>query len=252
MTNGNLESLDRKADHVRELMVGATQAQITELWKQLDLSTIYHDWALEGQVILPDELDSAFNNRAVTDATSLPLYMSLRSHRQAIDYSREVASRRKLVFSLDLFREFHTFFASNPENAKAGRYRKEIPLHRSYFHEICHPSKIAASMRKLVAWLNDPTEAIALHPIQWTAKFHYKFMRIFPFIETTGKIARIVSNIVLIRQGYLPSIIHATERQRYYETIRQSQDDLAVLIGESSLSSLEAAEKFLQRSKMAC
>ncbi len=250
--NRELERLDKRAEHVRELMMNATQAQITALWRQLDLSTIYHDWALEGQVVLPEELDSAFDHRSVTDATSLPLYAQLRSHRRAIDLSREVAARKKFAFSLDLFREFHALFASDPEAGKSGRYRKEIPLHRSYFHEICHPSKIASSMRKLVLWLNDPDEAIGLHPITWVAIFHYRFMRIFPFIETTGKIARTLANMALIRQGYLPAIIHATERQRYYETIRQSQDDLSVLLSESAMSSLDAAEKFLRHSKMAC
>ncbi|MCP4606652.1 MAG: hypothetical protein GY847_40120 [Proteobacteria bacterium] len=251
-SNKALEMLDEKAEQIRELMMRASQTQITELWRQLDISTIYHDWALEGQVVLPAELSSAFDNRAITDATSLPLYTSLRAHRRAIEFSREVAARKNLEFSMDLFRKFHTFFATDQESAKAGRYRKEIPLHRSYFHEICHPSKIASSMRKLVIWLNDPDEAIGMPPLKWAAKFQFRFMRIFPFNETSGKIARTVTNLVLIRQGYLPAIIHATERQRYYETIRQTKDELAVLLSESALSSLEAAEKFLRHSKMAC
>lgn len=250
--NAALEQLDRKADATRERMINATQNQITDLWKQLDLSTIYHDWALEGQVVLPDELDGAFDTRSITDASSLPLYTTLRSHRRAIDYAREVASRRKFEITIELFKEFHALFASDPESAKSGRYRKEIPLHRSYFHEICHPSKISSNMRKLVTWLNDPDEVTGLHPIKWVARFHFRFMRIFPFIETSGKIARTMTNMVLIRLGYLPAIIHATERQRYYETIRQSQDDLAALLMESALSSLDAADKFFRHSKMAC
>lgn len=249
--NSSLDQLDEKAELVRRQMTEASQAQVTELWRQLDLSAIYHDWALEGQVILPDELSGAFDNRAVADAMALPLFTALRSHRRAIDLSREIAAGKKFEFTLDLFKEFHVLFANDPDGVKNAKYRKEIPLHRSYFHEICHPSKIATNMRQLVTWLNDPEEAFSLHPIQWVAKFHFRFMRIFPFIETSGKISRIMTNMVLIRQGYLPAIIHATERQRYYETIRQSQDDLANLLAESIMSSLEAAEKFLRRAKMA-
>ncbi len=233
-------------------MTNASKSQITELWRQLDLSAIYHDWALDGQVILAEELDVAFDTRSVTDATGLPLTMALRSHKRAIDYAREVAAKEVFAFSVDLFREFHSLFASDAENAKSGRYRKEIPLHRSYFHEICHPSKIGTSMRKLVSWLNDPEEAMVVHPIRWAAKFHYRFMRIFPFIETSGKIGRTMTNLILIRQGYLPAIIHATERQRYYESIRQSPEDFVELVAESELSALEAAEKFLRRARLAC
>jgi Fic family protein len=248
----NLERLDLKADHVRHAMTESSQDQITALWRQLDLSTIYHDWALDGQVVSAEELDAAFDNRAITDATSLPLYNSLRDHRRALDYAREVASRPKLDISPELFRELHAIFIGEPESAKGVRYRKEIPLHRSYFHDICHPSKIPAKMRKLVEWTSDPDEALNNHPIEWAAKFHYRFMRIFPFLETSGRIGRTVVNLVLLRQGFLPAIIHATERQRYYEAIRQSPDELVALFSESIVSSTTAAERFLGRSAVAC
>jgi Fic family protein len=246
-----LESLDLKADKVRKRMIGASQEMITNLWNQLDLSTIYHDWALEGQVVSPDELDAAFDTRAVTDAINLPVNSAIRSHKKAIDYAREVAVRKDLSFSSGLFKEFHALYTSDPESAKSGRYRKEIPLHRSYFHEICHPDKIASSMRKLLEWLNDPEDALSMHPMEWVTEFHFRFMHIFPFVETSGKVGRTLMNAVLIRYGFLPAIIHATERQRYYEAIRTSQEDLLELIVESEISSLEAADKYLRSTAIA-
>ena len=55
-----LEQLDVKAEHVRHIMTEASQEQITDLWHQLDLSTIYHDWALDGQVVNAEELEGNF------------------------------------------------------------------------------------------------------------------------------------------------------------------------------------------------
>ena len=246
-----LEMLDAKAERVRQNMRRSSKQMITNLWAQLDLSSIYHDWALEGQVVSSEELDLAFDARTITDATNLPLNSSIRSHKEALNFAREVATRKKLVFTSNLFREFHAFFTNDAESAKTGRYRKEIPLHRSYFLEICHPLKIASNMRKLLDWLNDPEDALAMHPLEWVAKFHYRFMHIFPFADTTGKVGRTMMNMLVIRLGYLPAIIHATERQRYYETIRQSQGELVGLLIESASSSLDAAGKFLRSSAMA-
>ena len=245
-----LERLDAKANKVRQRMVNASQEMIANLWNQLDLSAIYHDWALEGQVVSPEELDAALDTRAVTDAANIPLCGTIRSHKKAIDFSREVAVRKDLTFTATLFKEFHAFYCSDPEGARTGRYRKEIPLHRSYFHEICPPDKISASMRKLLEWLNDPEDA-ERHPVEWVTDFHYRFMHVFPFAETSGKVGRTMMNAILIRHGYLPAIIHATERQRYYEAIRQSQEELLTLIIESEMSSLDAAEKYLRSTAIA-
>lgn len=246
-----LERLDDKAQSVRHAMVNAPKEQITAFWNQLDLSTIYHDWALEGQVVSPEELDAALDERAVTDVNSIPQNIAIRKHRQALELSRELATRRQIAFTPTLFHELHALFSSNPSDGKVAPYRKDIPLHRSYFHEICDPVKIDTNMHRLIDWMNDPEDAVALHPVEWVTKFHFRFMHIFPYVETSGKIARTLSNMILTRYGYLPAVIHATERQRYYEVIRQSQKDLEELITESAISSLEAAYKFIRSAAMA-
>lgn len=241
------EDLDAHAVQVRFLMERGSAEDIASLWHQLDVSAIYHDCALEGQVLGPDELNAAFDPRAVPDASRVPLYGSLRSHRSAYDLMRQFAASRSLVFTLDLFKQFHQLFAPDPAEARSGRFRAETPLHRSYFHEICEPDKIAANMRKLVTWLNESPEEPPLHPIEWASRFHRSFMRIFPYADTSGKVGRAVMNAILVHHGYLPAIIHATERQRYYEALRNNQQSFTDLVIESAGASLDAATRFLKR-----
>ena len=246
-----LERLDEKAQSVRHAMINAPKEQITAFWNQLDLSTIYHDWALEGQVVSPEELSVALDARSVTDVSCIPQNIAIRKHRRALELSREIATRKEINFTAELFQELHTLFAPDTSGGKPIAYRKDIPLHRSYFHEICDPSKIEANMQRLIDWMNDPEDAVALHPVEWVSRFHYRFMHIFPYVETSGKIGRTLSNMILTRYGYLPAVIHATERQRYYEVIRQSQRDLEDLVIESAISSLDAAYKFIRSAAMA-
>jgi len=241
------EGLDARAEQIRRLMEQASAEDIASLWQQLDVSAVYHDCALEGQVLSPEELSTAFNQRAVTDAARAPLYGSLRSHRTAYDLMRQVAASRTLEFSLELFKQFHQLFAADPAEARSGKFRAETPLHRSYFHEICEPDKIAANMRKLVAWLDEPADSPPLHPVEWASRFHRSFMRIFPYADTSGKVGRAVMNAILVHHGYLPAIIHATERQRYYEALRNNQQTFTELVVESAGASLDAASRFLKR-----
>jgi Fic family protein len=241
------EGLDSRAEQIRLLMEQASAADIASLWQQLDVSAVYHDCALEGQVLSPEELSTAFSQCAITDASRVPLYGSLRSHRTAYDLMRQVAASRTLELSLDLFKQFHQLFAADPAEARSGKFRAETPLHRSYFHEICEPDKIAANMRKLVAWLSEPADSPPLHPVEWASRFHRSFMRIFPYADTSGKVGRAAMNAILVHHGYLPAIIHATERQRYYEALRNNQQTFTELVVESAGASLDAASRFLKR-----
>ena len=248
---GMLERLDARADEVRVLMENSTVEDLIDLWNQLDVSAIYHDCALEGQVISSEELKTSFDPRAVTDATSFQLYSSLRAHRTAYELIRQLATARELRYDMALLKKFHAHFVSKPENSRNFEFRQDIPLHRSYFHEINEAGQIVGNMTKLLAWMNDPADQEELHPVTWATRFHYNFMRIFPFMETSGKIGRAIVNLVLVRQGYLPAVIHATERQRYYEALRQSQNGLTELVIDSARASLEAAHRYLTRNVVA-
>jgi len=46
-------------------------------------------------------------------------------------------------------------------------------------------------------------------------------------------------------------VIHATERQRYYEVLRQPGSGLIDLVIESALASTEAAARFLREAETA-
>jgi Fic family protein len=242
----DLDSLDDKGERVRSLMEKISKVDLGLFWSQLDISAIYHDRAIEGEVVSPDELSAAFDPRMISDVSRLALFTSLRNHRQAFIRQREFARRRDSVFTLEMFQSFHQLFSTR-EGDDGAEFRKDIPLHRTYFHEISPAASIEKDMADLIAWMNDPADRQDLHPVVWASRFHYRFMRVFPWPGTSGKIGRAFMNIYLLRNGYLPAIIHATDRQRYYETIRSSAPDLLQLIIESENSAFDSAIRFLRR-----
>jgi hypothetical protein len=70
-------------------------------------------------------------------------------------------------------------------------------------------------------------------------------MQVFPFTENTGRVARLLGNLVLLHAGYrLPVIIHATDRQRYYESLRMPEAVLRDLTMEALDNALTQAEKY--------
>ena len=164
------------------------------------------------------------------------------------------AVRRKPSIGLEFLKKIHQILCteSMPRSAKAqpkpptGQYRKDNPLHRLYFHEIVQPEKISYQMRKLVQWVTSD-EAKKMHVIRRAAVAHHKLISIFPWPRHSGKVARLLMNSILLREGYVPSVVHAIERQRYYEVLRQTPTELTKLVAESLNRTLDSAGKFVDQ-----
>jgi Fic family protein len=69
-------------------------------------------------------------------------------------------------------------------------------------------------------------------------------MQVFPYTDNSGRIGRLFANMILFQAGYLPVIVHATDRQRYYESLRQPEAALRELTMDAIGNGLEHAEKF--------
>jgi hypothetical protein len=59
-------------------------------------------------------------------------------------------------------------------------------------------------------------------------------------------VGRLLLNLILLRHGYPPAIIHATERQRYYDALKQGPNAVATIVNEALISSVESAIKFFE------
>ncbi len=244
------DELERKMGELRQRM-GDDDNVLDEFYDRLDFSWIYHDNALEGVVLSYHELKAAIDKMIISDVSLIPSYTDIKNHKDAIDMVREISKRRRLVFDLELIKKIHLTLNAEeiiPRNCKTtripGQYRKDNPLHRLYFHEIAPPEKISYRMRKLVEWLGSD-DAKRMPPIKRAAKAHFRLISVFPWPRHSGKVARLLMNSILMRAGYLPAVIHAIERQRYYDVLRNPHNGLTTLICESLDSTIEAAGRFL-------
>jgi Fic family protein len=211
---------------------------------RLDVSWLFHDNALEGVVLSYSELKAAIDQRIISDVTLIPTYEEVRNHKAAVDFVREASVAKKPpAVDLELIRKLYAILTPE-EAAKGYPFRKENPLHRLYYHEIAPPEKITARMRKLEEWMQSD-EFTELHPITRATKAHFRLLNTYPWTKNSGKVARLLMNFILIRHGYLPAVIHAIERQRYYEVLRFENDGLLNLIVESLENSIETTSKFL-------
>lgn len=213
----------------------------------LDMSWIYHDSALEGVVYTFQELRAAIDNdpSAITDSSLQPVVDEVRRHKAAIDLVRELGEKKRAPITVDVIKKIYLTLHPEEGDIKTVKYRRDIPQHRLYFHEYSHPEKIQHKVRQVVDWLNGPEPKKLKSPIRVASRAHYELLRIFPFQSDSGKVARLFMNLLLLRAGHPPAIVHSTERQRYYESLRGSLPSLIQMVTESILNALISIEKLL-------
>lgn len=72
------------------------------------------------------------------------------------------------------------------------------------------------------------------------ARIHNEFERIHPFLDSNGRVGRLVLNLVLGRLGYPPAIIHKRDRDTYLRALRRADDGEHGPLGELIARSVTA------------
>ena len=240
-------SLEERVAILQDLLKATRVTTLKEYQERFDISWIYHDSALEGVVYTMDELKAAIYDEVVSDTSLIPVYDEIRNHMGAIEMIREMAEKKRFTLTLDVIKKLFAQLAPEELEGKGPpKYRRDMPLHRLYFHEISPPDKISYRMRQLVQWANDRQTKKSMHAVRLASKVHYQLLHIYPFPRHSGKVARLVMNLMLMRAGYPPVVIHATERQRYYEALKSSEDAAATLITSALGASIESAIRYFE------
>jgi Fic family protein len=263
------QEIDDKNDELRSLLT-AHKEKGQEFLERFEMSWIYHDAALEGVVYTPPELNAALHPGAMgAEASMMPIVLEIRNQKTAIDYIRDearVAGKKHSQITLTQIKRVHDLIIGNTPEALTARamterrersekelakereksgYRKDMPLHRTYFHDIAQPAKIPAALEKFSDYTQG-AEFREFHPIKQAATAQHQFMQIFPFTEHSGRVGRLVSNMVLLRHSYLPCIIHSIDRQRYYEAFRGPVASFRSLMMDAMENSLDNALKYFR------
>ncbi len=87
-------------------------------------------------------------------------------------------------------------------------------------------------MQELVAWTNRELQGTSHHPLLVVAVFIVRYLAVHPFQDGNGRLARVLTNLLLLRTGYsympyssLERVIEEN-REQYYRGLRSAQGTL--------------------------
>jgi Fic family protein len=232
---------DRTEDLAERMREEPAIAQ--DFLRKYELSWIYHENALEGVIYSSQELSAALANQPVADATIVGAFQDIRNHKVAIDLVRLEAKAKKPRVNLTVIKRIYEALGAGIPGRSQAEYRKDMPLHRAYFHEIAPAAKIPFLLGKLIDYCSS-ADFRQSHTLQQASKVHHGLMQIYPFTESSGRVARLLANLILLQRGYPLCIIHSIDRQRYYEALRVPEPQLRELMTEAMENALANAERF--------
>lgn len=236
----NYRQIHEASELLWEKLGMLSPAQRRSFDEKMTMSWIYHDFALEGTVLTVAEIKAAIDEEIISSSALIPAYDHIIAVRDGI--AEILAGRgQRAQLSLEWLKRLHTLLL--PAGKKdQGQYRKDNPIHRMYFHDLAAADKISYRMRKLTDWFRTD-ECRKAHPIELASEVHRELIRIFPWADISGRVARLAMNAILVNEDYWPAIIHAVDRHNYYDVLRLEQDQLLNLTVDAMEEGIRSANR---------
>ncbi len=154
-----------------------------------------------------------------------------------------------------LLREDHTVYRNLPGGVitsyviHAGQYKtrpNSVISRTGERFEYASPEETPALMTDLVDWYNAEEERGAIPPVELAALFHYRYIRIHPFEDGNGRIARLMANFILSRHGYPMVVVRSRGKRDYLEALSKSDKVVGLAPAKGANATLNQARHFVE------
>lgn len=205
----------------------ALLAQLRDLWTHTST-------ALEGNTLTLGETAFVLEEGLTIGGKSLKDHQEVVGHARAIDLIYGLLERGPTITELDLF-ELHRAVQTHriaDIYAPVGAWKLEpngthatTEEGRQTFIDYAKPSDVPALMTEWLACLNHTLQTGG-DSVTHYADLHLAFVRIHPFFDGNGRMARLLANLPVLQAGLPPLLIDRTRRREYVQAL--ARYDLAV------------------------
>ncbi len=232
------------------------------LWKKFRLEWNYNSNHIEGNtltysdtelLLIFDKVGSDYTGREIEE---------MKAHDVAIRFVDELSKDKNRDLNENFIRELNKIILVRPfwkdaitadgqstkKEVNPGEYKKLPNSVRLANGEIFHyasPQETPAKMNDLIEFYRkfaDDVE-LALKPLWLAAQLHYRFVRIHPFDDGNGRVARLLMNYYLLKNNFPPIIIKDSDKKNYITSLNKAdtgnEEAFLIYLGEQLIWSLE-------------
>ncbi len=112
--------------------------------------------------------------------------------------------------------------------------------------EYASPEETPGLMSDLVDWYNKAEQEGKLSPVELAALFHYRYIRIHPFEDGNGRIARLMMNYILTRHYYPMVVVRSRKKSEYLEALHQADIDVGQIPSDGAHAEIKDIRPFVK------
>lgn len=198
----------------------------------------YHSNHLEGNQLTFGETKALILFNITAQGKPLKDHIEMTGHNEAIEWIIDVIKEGRPMTE-SFIRHLHELLLKKPYKVKAitadgkptekmvnvGAY-KSTPNHvktkTGEVFRFASPEETPAKMHDLLEWYKAERAKKERNPIILAAEFHYKFIRIHPFDDGNGRLARVLMNFILMSYHYPPVVIKTEDKEHYFSVLRMA------------------------------
>ena len=195
------------------------QAALERVRSELSLEWTYNSKAIEGSTLSLKETKMVVELGITVSGKNLREHFEVNNHQKAIEYVESLATSMAPLTENEIL-GIHKIVLENIEAEYAGRYRSgQVRILGANFIPPNH-LKIKDLIHELLTATNKNVEK--LNVVELVAKFHHRFVWIHPFFDGNGRTARLLMNLLFMRDGFPPAVILYNNRKQYYRALNMA------------------------------
>lgn len=231
-----LETKKAQLDELRPLPAAA----IKRLREDILVEWTYNSNAIEGSTVTLQETRLILETGLTIGGKSLREHIEVINHRDAVQYVEKLVQNTTPITAFHV-RQIHKLILTHIDDENAGSYRKtQVRIAGAPFTPP-ESWQITSLMAEWSDWVSSAEGS--MHPVILAAQAHHRLVAIHPFVDGNGRTARLVMNLLLMRNQYPPAVIQRANRRQYYSVLAKADSGntkaLENFVGRAVESSLD-------------
>lgn len=213
--DGILQNIDKKKKRIDTLRPISKEIE-KKLLQDLKLKHTYHSIAIGGNKLTQNEVKRVIEDGIAIGGKSLKDHLEAKNDYDAFNM---ITENKRMKITGETIKRIHELVTRGIMK-DGGKYRTinmKITGGQTSTPDYNNLTQIMSEYIKNI-------RNVKLDPIKKAAYIQHGLLRIHPFVDGNGRVARLLTNLYLIKQGYPPIIIKKEDTHKYYRVLQEADN----------------------------